>query len=233
MTDGFLIVDKEKGWTSHDVVNKARGILGIRKIGHLGTLDPNATGVLVLVVGKATKLVASLIGCDKEYEAEITLGKVSDTFDAEGIITSKSTTEISLRDIELALPEFRGTISQIPPIFSAIKIGGKKAYELARKGKVPELKPRSVTIDRLDIMSYEWPILHVLISCSSGTYIRSLANDIGIKMGCGGYLSNLRRTRVGDFYLHDAKKITEISKEYIVPISSIVNSNNDRGLSTA
>ena len=231
--DGFLIIDKEKGWTSHDVVAKARGILGIRKIGHLGTLDPNATGVLVLVIGKATKLVSSLIGCDKEYEAEIILGEVSDTFDADGVITKNNAHEVSLKDIESVLPEFCGTISQMPPIFSAIKIGGKKAYELARKGKIPELKPRAVSIYRLDMMSYEWPILRLLVSCSSGTYIRSLANDIGARLACGAYLSNLRRTRVGNFYLRDAKKITEISKEYIVPISITVNSNNDGGLSTA
>ncbi len=208
---GFIIMDKPTGWTSHDVVAKMRGVLKERKIGHLGTLDPLATGVLVLAVGRdATKQISQFMKLDKEYEATMELGKVSDTYDTEGKVESLPIGDISEAKILEVMATFWGETSQMPPAFSAKKINGKKAYELARAGLPVVLKPVMVKMRGWDI-SIDMPIVKFKVEVSSGTYIRSLVHDIGQKLGCGAVLTALRRTRVGDFKIEEAKKIEDFS----------------------
>ncbi|MEI7512699.1 MAG: tRNA pseudouridine(55) synthase TruB [Candidatus Uhrbacteria bacterium] len=216
--DGLLLIDKPKGWTSHDVVAKVRNLLKIRAVGHAGTLDPFATGLLVLGVGKGTKQLTALVGVDKEYEAVIRLGATSDTFDTEGVITPHTVGAINraptMDEIETALNKFRGGYEQSAPIYSAKKINGKKLYDLARAGKATEeMRPKKqVTISELRITNYEWPNLSLLVKCGSGTYIRSLADDIGRELGVGGYCLELRRTKVGHFDVAQAftmQKLTD------------------------
>jgi tRNA pseudouridine55 synthase len=205
--DGLLLIDKPAGWTSHDVVAKLRGILKIRAIGHAGTLDPFATGLLVLGVGKGTKSLTALVGVDKGYEAVIRLGATSDTFDRDGVvIPSVVEGSLSKEDIERALDQFRGGYEQLAPLHSAKKIGGKKLYDLARAGKATEdMRPKKqVKIDEIMILNYAWPNLSIRVKCGSGTYIRSLADDIGRALGVGGYCEELRRTKVGHFDVKDA-----------------------------
>lgn len=211
---GFLIIDKPQGWTSHDVVAKLRGVLGIRKIGHLGTLDPLATGVLVLAVGRsATKKVQEYMGADKEYLVEIELGKMSDTYDSEGKIEISDTdcSNITNKQVEEVMQKFWGSTMQTPPAFSAKKINGQRAYKLARAGKEVHLKAREVTMHGSDI-EFDYPFIRFRVEVSSGTYIRSLAHDIGKVLGCGAIMTALRRTRVGSFNLKDASKIEDIVK---------------------
>lgn len=208
---GFIIIDKLTGWTSHDVVAKMRGVLKERKIGHLGTLDPLATGVLVLAVGRdATKQISQFMKLDKEYEATMELGKISDTYDTEGKVESREIGDLSEAKILEMMESFCGESLQMPPAFSAKKIAGKKAYELARAGLPVELKPVMVKMRLWDI-SIEMPIVKFKVEVSSGTYIRSLVHDIGQNLGCGAILTELRRTRVGDFKIEDAKKIEDFS----------------------
>jgi tRNA pseudouridine55 synthase len=220
--DGLLLIDKPAGWTSHDVVAKLRGILKIRAIGHAGTLDPFATGLLVLGVGKGTKKLTALVGVDKEYLATIRLGATSDTFDKEGVIVEQSVSKEPTRDeVEKALDKFRGGYDQLAPLHSAKKIGGKKLYDLARAGKATEeMRPsKRVTISELRVTSYEWPDLRIHVKCGSGTYIRSLADDIGRELGVGGYCVELRRTKVGEFDVKDASLITSPSlAQAILPL---------------
>lgn len=204
--DGLLLVDKPAGWTSHDVVAKLRGILKIKRIGHAGTLDPFATGLLVIGIGKGTKALTALVGVDKEYLATIKLGATSDTFDKEGKITEmdsrlRGNDNPDQDDVEKALDKFRGGYEQLAPLHSAKKIGGKKLYDLARAGKATEeMRPKKlVKIDEIAVLEYAWPDLKIRVKCGSGTYIRSLADDIGRELGVGGYCLELRRTKVGDF----------------------------------
>lgn len=200
-----LLIDKPYGWTSHDVVAKLRRLLGIRKIGHAGTLDPMATGLLVLALGQATRLLQFLSGMDKDYEGEATFGATSDTYDALGTLTITPSAKLpTTEELDRAAAAFRGDIQQIPPAHSAIKIGGRRAYDLARAGQAVEIKPRSVRIERLDILDYHAPAAKFFATVSSGTYIRSIAHDLGQSLGCGAYLSALRRTRVGHFRVEDA-----------------------------
>jgi len=207
--DGILLVDKPAGWTSFDVVAKIRGIIKAEtgqkiKIGHTGTLDPAATGLLILVLGKYTKRAGEFSKLDKTYEAELTLGQTSSTGDKEGEITQKSAqkpTELAIKD---TLSTFLGEISQTPPQYSAIKIGGQRAYKAARTGKTVEIEPRKVKIYKITEVKYDYPKLKFNTKVSSGTYIRSLAEDIGQKLGTGAYLSALRRTQVGKFNITDA-----------------------------
>lgn len=212
---GFLLIDKPKGMTSHDVVDFLRKITKIKRIGHAGTLDPLATGLLIVGISRAaTKKLSLFQKMEKEYEAKIRLGAVSDTFDAEGKITLFNVKEIPKREtIERVLKNFLGKIKQIPPPFSAKKIGGKKAYELARKGIFPKLKEIELEIYEIELVKYEWPILEIRIRCSSGTYVRTLAHEIGQKLGTGGYVEELRRTKIGEFSVEKAKKLSEISPE--------------------
>lgn len=210
--NGYLLIDKPKGWTSFDVVAKVRSLArqatGNKKIkvGHAGTLDPMATGLLIVLVGSATKEQDSFMKQDKVYQAEITLGYKSDTYDAEGQLAHVSDEILDTKVISDAVRSFVGDIEQIPPAYSAIKIKGKKAYELARKGVTPEIKPRKVTIYSIDDIKYEYPKLGFDVHVSSGTYVRSLANDIGTKVNLGAYLSSLRRTKIGDYKIADAKQ---------------------------
>lgn len=214
---GFLMIDKEGGITSHWVVEKLRQITKIKKIGHAGTLDPLATGLLIIGIGKeATKKLSNFLKLDKEYLAKIQLGAVSDTYDAEGEIKELPVAKHPTKEkIIRVLNEFVGETKQIPPSFSAKKIKGKKAYELARKGVKIKLKPVKVKIYKISLLKYTWPELTIEVSCSSGTYIRSLVHNIGEKLGCGGYLKELKRTRIGNLTVKEAKKLSEITPENI------------------
>lgn len=217
--NGFLLINKPKTWTSFDVVAKIRGKFKVKKVGHTGTLDPMATGVLVLCLGKATKMAQELTGLDKEYIGEVTLGGISNTDDAEGEISNSTClTPIPLEEIENILKEFQGEIMQMPPQFSAKKVNGKRAYAMARKGETVELNAVQIKINEIEILDYQWPKLKLRIDCGKGTYIRSIARDLGEKLGVGGYLSALERTRVGDFLIAQAKTIEEVKEEYIIPI---------------
>jgi tRNA pseudouridine55 synthase len=205
--EGLLLIDKAKGRTSFSLVHLLRKRLGVKKIGHAGTLDPFATGVMVMLIGRNfTKLSDSFLGCDKEYVAEVYLGATTDTYDCEGQITAQSPLIPSLDDIQCVLGEFQGIIDQIPPMFSAKKIQGKKLYELARKGKEVERAPVQIHVETA-LISYEYPYLVLRVACSKGTYIRSIAYDLGLKLGCGAHLTNLRRTRSGIFSIENC--ITE------------------------
>lgn len=203
----FLIIDKPKGWTSHDVVAKLRGVLKEKKIGHLGTLDPLATGVLVVAVGRdSTKQIQNFMKLDKEYEAEMELGKESDTYDSEGVVRETGVGALGVMEAQVlaAMEKFWGKTMQMPPAFSAKKIHGKKAYELARAGLPVELKAVEVEMHGSDIR-VDLPFVRFKVTVSSGTYVRSLVHDIGKALGCGAILTALRRTRVGDFKIEDAE----------------------------
>ncbi len=217
--DGLLLIDKPSGPTSHDLVDRVRKALGIRAVGHAGTLDPFASGLLILGLGKGTKALTALVGHDKTYEIEARLGSRTDTFDREGaVLTDTRPIEPPTREaIEAALEGFRGPIKQKAPLFSAIKQGGKKLYELARAGKATEeMRPeRDVTIHELTLDEYAWPKLVLTARVSSGTYIRSLIDDLGAKLGVGGYVQELRRTKIGGFSVTDALDGEKVTKEAI------------------
>lgn len=216
---GFILVDKPAGITSHDVVDQLRRVTGIKKIGHAGTLDPFATGLLILAVGRqATKEIARFSKLDKVYEAEFVLGATTETLDPESDVIVGSVIELARSDIESAMKSFTGDIKQIPPMHSAIKVKGKKLYELARKGETIELAPRPVTIFAFELL--EGPKqadglthLSVRIHCSSGTYIRALARDLGAVLGTTGYVNKLVRTKIGPFELKIAEKLPNITPE--------------------
>lgn len=219
--NGLLLIDKPKGWTSFDVVAKVRGTIkhatGEKiKVGHTGTLDPHATGLLVLAVGKATKTIESLTKLDKTYEVTMQLGKTSTTDDSEGIITdSKRATPPNPEQVEAVVQSFVGESQQVPPIYSAIKVNGKRAYKLAREGKAVEMKPRTVTIHSIEQVTYEWSVVTCVAHVSSGTYIRSLVRDIGEKLGTGAYMSDLRRTTVGSYALETAITPVDVTIEQL------------------
>lgn len=212
----FLLIDKPKGMTSHDVVNRVRKITGERRVGHAGTLDPNATGLLVVGVGReSTKLLSEISkNKNKTYEAEIFLGEERTTDDVEGEVTNKSDEKIKpeIDEISSVLKTFEGEQEQIPPIYSAIKLKGKKAYELARKGEAPEMEPRKVNIYSIKLLEYNYPILKIVCDVSSGTYIRSIARDIGRKLKTFGYLKELRRTNIGEFSVDKAQDLQQLQK---------------------
>ncbi len=215
--DGLLLINKPAGWTSFDVVHKVRNRLRAKKVGHTGTLDPQATGLLILCLGKATKMVEKMTAWDKEYVGQITLGGRSRTDDAEGPVEPVPNAQPASREAaEEALKAFTGTFEQMPPDFSAKKVGGKKAYEAARQGKPLELKAVKVTIRELELLNYTWPILKIRVLCSKGTYIRSLARDVGKKLGVGGYLSALVRTKVGHYTLEQACEIEQVTPQKIL-----------------
>ena len=211
----MLFINKQPGPTSHDIVDEVRKITGVKKVGHAGTLDPFAEGLLIVLVGRSeTKRQAEFMGLDKVYEATLVLGAETDTLDITGKIknTDKTPEQPTLDQIEKVLKNFEGKIKQTPPIFSAKKIKGKKAYELARKGEKPKLKPKEVNIEYIKILEYNWPELKIKTKVSSGTYIRALARDIGRELDTGAYLSKLKRTSIGKFKLKDAQTIEDLQK---------------------
>lgn len=215
---GFLNIYKPKGLTSHDVVARLRKITKVRQIGHTGTLDPFATGVLPICIGKATRLIEYLDD-DKEYLATVQFGKNTATYDLEGEITATFDKKVTEEDVKNALKDFEGEISQIPPIYSAIKVNGKKLYDYARQGQDIEIKPRKVTISKIELKEFDKTSqsAKITVACSKGTYIRSIAYDLGAKLGCGGYLTALERTKAGKFQVNTAIKL-----EYLTEVSQIV-----------
>lgn len=213
MINGIINIKKEKGFTSHDVVAKMRGILRQKKIGHTGTLDPDATGVLPVCLGKATKLCDLIADWDKTYEAVLLLGKETDTEDTSGTVLKESTVNVDEETIRDIIISFIGDYMQIPPMYSAKKVKGKKLYELAREGIVIERKPCPVTISNIEIKEISLPYVCFEVSCSKGTYIRSLCRDIGEKAGCGGCMASLIRTRVAAFHIDDAITLDELEKK--------------------
>ncbi len=209
--NGIIVIDKPKNWTSMDVCAKLRGVFHEKRIGHSGTLDPMATGVLPVFVGRATRAIQYVVEGEKEYQAVLRLGQITDTQDVSGIILEKHEVNVSYDQLEEALKQFRGEIIQIPPMYSAVKINGKRLYELAQKGKEIERKPRSVFIQKLDVteqLSQTDYMIHVV--CSKGTYIRTLCHDIGTLLGCGGTMASLRRLRVAEFSLDQAVTLQEV-----------------------
>ena len=212
MNSGIINVYKEAGYTSFDVVARLRGILKIKKIGHTGTLDPDATGVLPVCVGKATKLCDMLTDKDKVYECVMMLGVETDTYDLSGRVLERKSVNSTEEEIVGAINSFVGDIMQVPPMYSALKVNGKKLYELAREGKEVERKARPVTIFSIDILNISLPEVSIRIHCSKGTYIRSLCHDVGQKLGCGCAMKSLVRTRVSMFDISDARTLDEIER---------------------
>ncbi len=212
--NGIVNVNKPLGITSHDVVYRLRRILNIKKIGHTGTLDPDASGVLPMCVGKGTKLAELLTGANKQYLAEMTLGAITDTQDASGEVLERFDVTVTAADIETAVQSFIGEIEQIPPMYSAVKIDGKKLYELAREGKTVERKPRKVNILDIEIKHIDLnkKTVTMLVNCTKGTYIRTLCEDIGKDLGCGGYMSKLTRTKSGRFCIDEAYELDTIAQ---------------------
>lgn len=212
MVNGIINVYKEKGYTSFDVVAKMRGIFGQKKIGHTGTLDPDAQGVLPVCLGKATKVCDLLTDKDKVYKATMLLGIQTDTLDISGKVCNKAMVNVTEQQVRDVISTFIGTIEQVPPMYSALKVNGKKLYELAREGKTIERKARKVSIYDITIDEIRLPEVVMTVSCSKGTYIRSLCDDIGTKLGCYGCMKELLRTKVACFDIEDAYKISEIEK---------------------
>ena len=213
MIHGIINVYKEKGYTSHDVVAKLRGIAGQKKIGHTGTLDPDAEGVLPVCLGKATKVCELLTDKDKTYRAVLFLGQTTDTQDASGTVLGTSDiSNLNEAQVTEAVQSFVGEYAQIPPMYSALKVGGKKLYELAREGKTVERKARNVMIHSIKILRVDLPRAEMEVSCSKGTYIRTLCHDIGEKLGVGGCMESLLRVQVGRFVLADSLRLSEIQK---------------------
>ena len=226
---GVLVVDKPEGPTSHDIVALARRVLGISRIGHTGTLDPLATGVLPLVLGRATRLAQFLTASDKSYDATIVFGRRTDTYDVKGRQTASSDARPAGADIETALAGFRGGFTQTPPAYSAKNIDGERAYELARTGKDSRPHPVAVTVHRLDLIEFDGERARLSMDVSAGFYVRALANDLGDSLGCGAVLSSLRRTRSGEFDLGAAVPLDEVLRASrtalsarIIPMSDLL-----------
>lgn len=222
--DGILIINKPQGYTSHDIVNIVKKALNTPKVGHTGTLDPNATGVLPILIGKATKVSKYLIEHNKTYVAELALGEKSSTGDTEGeIIEKKEVPLLNEEQIKQVLKSFEGKQMQTPPIYSSIKINGKKAYEYARKGQNIQLEPRPIEIMKISFIKFENNVLKYEVQCSKGTYIRVLCEDIAERLGTVGLMKNLCRTRVNEFDIEDSCKIEQIAKEKIISIEKVCN----------
>ena len=227
--DGIINIYKEKGFTSHDVVAKLRGILRQKKIGHTGTLDPDAVGVLPVCLGRATKVCEFLTDQTKTYRAVLHLGVVTDTQDASGKILQENPVTVTEQEVVQTVPEFEGEQLQIPPMYSALKVGGKKLYELAREGREVERKPREIYIHEIRIEKMELPYITMEVTCSKGTYIRTLCHDLGARLGCGGCMESLERMRVGDFYVEDSLTLSEVEnlarencmEEVLLPVEEV------------
>jgi len=216
--NGIYVINKPVGPTSHDIIDQLRKKTGIKKIGHAGTLDPLASGVLVVAIGREyTKQLDELVQKEKEYIAKIKFGFTSTTDDEEGEKEEvKISAEVSQKSIELAVRKFIGDIKQMPPIYSSVKVGGQPAHRRVRKGEDVRLGERDVTIKSIEILGYNWPYLEIKVICGAGVYIRSLARDIGKKLGVGGYLSYLERTRVGVFTKDEAMTLSDFEKSYTI-----------------
>ena len=227
--NGILLIDKPSDWTSSDVVAKLRGILRERRIGHSGTLDPLATGLLVVFVGRATRAVEFAESHDKRYIAGLRLGMRTDTQDITGNVLTQTSADVSREELENVLPQFRGEISQIPPMYSAIKVNGQKLYDIARRGGEVERKARNIYISSLDIIGFDELDYILDVSCSKGTYIRTLCNDIGEALGCGACMSSLRRVQAGDFTLDNAYTLQQVQEaadrgeadKLLIPVDSL------------
>ncbi|WOO39467.1 tRNA pseudouridine(55) synthase TruB [Rubellicoccus peritrichatus] len=217
--EGILLIDKPQGITSHDVVDRVRRKLKMKKVGHAGTLDPNATGLLIILVGRATKVSQYLMSLDKEYQGEMKLGETTDSYDCEGEITAThDVPELSEDDIKKALSEFSGDQYQTPPMFSAKKVDGVPLYKLARKGKEIEREPRFIRINELTMVEMNLPLVHFYVSCSKGTYIRTLAHDIGQKLGCGAHLTDLRRMATDRFDIDDSVRLEDFEEMSVTEV---------------
>jgi tRNA pseudouridine55 synthase len=226
--NGILLVDKPQDWTSHDVVAKLRGVFGERRIGHSGTLDPLATGLLVVFLGKATKAVEFSEAAEKEYIAHLRLGLETDTQDITGSVLHTSNSVPNATQVESVLQQYRGEILQIPPMYSAIKVNGQKLYDVARRGGEVERAPRPITIHALSLLGEQNGDYILKVCCSKGTYIRTLCHDIGRALGCGGVMTALRRTRVGSYNVQDAHTVSAIadldraaSEALLLPLDSV------------
>ncbi len=212
---GVLVVDKPVGMTSHDVVQAIRNGTGLRRAGHTGTLDPRASGVLVILVGPAVRLSEFVSASDKRYQAIIRLGSTTDTFDADGkFVRSGEPVNVTEDQFEAVLKTFIGEIEQTPPPYSAVKVQGRKAYEMARQGEAVDLTPRKIIVHHLEVLEWAPPEVVIDVHCSSGTYVRSLANDLGNSLGCGAYLVGLRRTKSGRFSLRDATPLRKLQEAF-------------------
>ena len=228
---GILVIDKPAGWTSHDVVGWTRCWLGQKKVGHAGTLDPAATGVLPIVAGDATRFVEFLADASKSYLAEVTFGIETDSADVDGVVIhDRRPVRVTPEALEAILPEFRGDIEQRPPMHSAIKVGGTRLYELARRGETIEIPARTVTIQRLELVGLDDGVATLAVKCSKGTYIRALARDLGAALQVGGYLSNLVRQRTGPFALCDAWSVTELAEHSAEVVWPLVAERSDAAL---
>ena len=229
--DGILVIRKEKGYTSHDVVAKLRGILHMKKIGHTGSLDPAAEGVLPVALGRGTRLVELLTEKEKTYEAVLRLGVSTDTQDMTGTVLSEMPVTVTEEEVREVVESFVGEQMQVPPMYSALKVNGKKLYELAREGKTIERKPRPVVFYEIRIMDISLPLVRISVTCSKGTYIRTLCNDIGEKLGCGGAMEELLRTRSGNFTLEESLMLSQVEEavsdgtimEKIVPVEEVLS----------
>ena len=210
MANGILVIDKSAGWTSQDVAAKLRGVFHERRVGHGGTLDPMATGVLPIFIGRATRAAEFLESAEKEYVAGLRLGVVTDTQDTSGNLLETHPVAVTREEVQAALRQFLGPIEQIPPMYSAIKINGQKLYELARRGQEVERKPRSITIHELELLEGADADYLLRVRCSKGTYVRTLCHDLGRALGCGGCMSSLRRTRAGSFTLSQAVTMQQV-----------------------
>ena len=224
--NGIVIVDKPQGWTSQDVVSKLRGVYKTRRIGHGGTLDPLATGVLPVFVGRATRGVEFFEHAEKTYETVLRLGVTTDTEDITGTTVEEKPVAVTREQLEGVLQQFRGDILQVPPMYSAIKINGQKLYDLARKGKEVERQARPVTIYKLECLSFDGAAARLLVHCSKGTYIRTLCKDIGAALGCGGCMEQLRRVSAGSYTLEQAVSLqalieTDDPGKYLIPVDSM------------
>ena len=224
--NGIVIIDKPAGWTSQDVVSKLRGVLRTRRIGHGGTLDPMATGVLPVFVGRATRGVEFFEHAEKTYEATLRLGLTTDTEDISGTVLEENEVSISEADFLGVLPQFRGKIQQIPPMYSALKVNGQKLYDLARKGKEVERQPREIEIFKLECLEFNGKEARLRVACSKGTYIRTLCKDIGQALGCGGCMAALRRVTAGEYTIDQAVALDELvaaenPERYLRPVDSM------------
>lgn len=228
---GIIVIHKEKGYTSHDVVAKLRGILHMKKIGHTGTLDPDATGVLPVALGKGTKLVDLLTDKEKTYEAVLHLGITTDTQDMSGTVLEEKPVNVTEEEVHQVLESFVGDQLQVPPMYSALKVNGKKLYELAREGKSVERKARPVSFYEITPLEIKLPLVKLRVTCSKGTYIRTLCNDIGEKLGCGGCMEELLRSKVGSYSLNESHSLAEVEaavadgtiQDMIYPVEQVLS----------